>query len=83
MRPMNNRAALTALLALAGIVTLSLTLDACGHQPSLGDYRPVVDSYNTNIAAYEADGGQCVASASWLLSTSTQLQTRARSSTAA
>ena len=47
MRPMNTRAALTAPLALAGIGTLPLALAACGYQPSLGDYRPVVDSYNT------------------------------------
>ena len=63
MRPMNTRVALTAPLALAGIVTLPLALAACGHQPSLGDYRPVVDSYNTDIAACEADRGQCVAGA--------------------
>ena len=43
----NSRAALTARLALAGLVTLPLALVACGYQPSLGDYRPVVDSYNT------------------------------------
>ena len=61
MRPMNTRAALTAPLAFAGIVTLPLVLAACGYQPSLGDYRPVVDSYNTDMAVYEADRGQCVA----------------------
>ena len=48
-------------LALAGLVTLPLALAPCGYQPSLGDYRPVVDSYNTDMAAYEADRGQCVA----------------------
>ena len=31
-------------LALAGLVTLPLALAACGYQPSLGDYRPVVDN---------------------------------------
>ena len=61
MRPMNTRAALTAPLAFAGIVTLPLVVAACGYQPSLGDYLPVVDSYNTDMAVYEADRGQCVA----------------------
>ena len=45
----------------AGIVTLPLALAACGYQPSLSDYRPVVDSYNTDMAAHKTDGGQCVA----------------------
>ena len=48
-------------LALAGLVTLPFALAASGYQPSLGDYRPVVDSYNTDMATYEADRGQCVA----------------------
>ena len=61
MRPMNSQDARTAPLALTGIVTLLLALAACGYQPSLGDYRSVVDSYNTDMAAYEADRGQCVA----------------------
>ena len=61
MRPMNTRARAATPLALAGLVTLPLALAACGFQPSLGDYRPVVDSYNTDMAAYEADRGQCVA----------------------
>ena len=61
MRPMNTRARAATPLALAGLVTLPLALAACGYQPSLGDYRPVVDSYNTDMAAYEADRGQCVA----------------------
>ena len=61
MRPMNTRARAATPLALAGLVTLPLTLAACGYQPSLGDYRPVVESYNTDMAAYEADRGQCVA----------------------
>ena len=61
MRPMNNRARAGDLLALAGLVTQPLALAACGYQPSLGDYRPVFDSYNTDMAAYEADRGQCVA----------------------
>ena len=61
MRPMNTRARTATPLALAGLVTLPLALAACGYQPSLGDYRPVVDSYNTDMAAYEADRGQCVA----------------------
>ena len=58
---MNTRARAATPLALAGLVTLPLALAACGYQPSLGDYRPVVDSYNTDMAAYEADSGQCVA----------------------
>ena len=61
MRPMNTRARTATPLALAGLVTLPLALAACGYQPSLGDYRPVVESYNTDMAAYEADRGQCVA----------------------
>ncbi|MEC8553117.1 MAG: hypothetical protein VXY93_21665, partial [Pseudomonadota bacterium] len=56
-----TRARAATPLALAGLVTLPLALAACGYQPSLGDYRPVVDSYNTDMAAYEADRGQCVA----------------------
>ena len=59
----NTRARVATPLALAGLVTLPLTLAARGYQPSLGDYRPVVDSYNTDMAAYEADRGQCVAAA--------------------
>ena len=47
MRPMNTCAALTAPLALASRVILPIALAACGYQPSLRDYRPVVDSYNT------------------------------------
>jgi len=61
MRLMNTRARAATPLAPAGLVTLPLALAACGYQPSLGDYRPVVDSYNTDMAAYEADRGQCVA----------------------
>ena len=57
----NTRARAATPLALAGLATLPLALAACGYQPSLGDYRPVVDSYNTDMAAYEADRGQCVA----------------------
>ena len=52
MRPMNTRARTATPLALAGLVTLPLALAACGYQPSLGDYRPVVNSYNTDMAAY-------------------------------
>ena len=52
MRPMNTRARNATPLALAGLVTLPLALAACDYQPSLGDYRPVVDSYNTDMAAY-------------------------------
>ena len=51
----NTRARAATPLAIAGLVTLPLA------QPSLGDYRPMVDSYNTDMAAYEADRGQCVA----------------------
>ena len=35
-------------------------LSAYGYQPSLSEYRPVVDSYNTDMAAYEIDRAQCV-----------------------
>ena len=57
----NTRARVATPLALAGLFTLPLALAACGYQLSLSDYRPVVDSYNTDIAAHEADRGQCVA----------------------
>ena len=57
MRPMNTRATLTAPLCLAAA---SLSLAACGYQSSLRDYRPVVDSYTTDMAGYDADRAQCV-----------------------
>jgi outer membrane lipoprotein SlyB len=49
-------------LALARAFSLAATLflAACGYQPSLSDYRPVVDSFTTDMAAYEVDRGQCV-----------------------
>ena len=45
-----------------GISAIAVTLGVagCGYQPSLSDYRPVVDSYTTDMAAYETDRGQCV-----------------------
>ena len=57
----NSRARAATPLALAGLVKLPLALAACGFQPSFGDYRPVVGSHNTDMAAHEADRGQCVA----------------------
>ena len=44
MRPMNSRARAATPLAFAGLVTLPLALAAWGYQPTLGDYRPVVDN---------------------------------------
>ena len=45
-----------------GISAIAVTLGVagCGYQPSLSDYRPVVDSFTTDMAAYETDRGQCV-----------------------
>ena len=60
---MNTRAALTAPLALAGLLTLHLALVGYGYQFSLGYNRSAVDSYNTERAAYESDLGRCVAAA--------------------
>jgi len=56
MRPTHSFPGTAIPLALAG----ALALAACGYQPSLGDYRPVVDSHTTDMAAYEAGRGQCV-----------------------
>ncbi|MEC8110065.1 MAG: hypothetical protein VX110_01675 [Pseudomonadota bacterium] len=43
-------------LALAAL----LALGACAGYDRLADYRPVVDSYRTDMAAYDADLRQCV-----------------------
>ena len=45
-----------------GISAIAVTLGVagCGYQPSLSDYRPVVDSFTTDMAAYETDRGQFV-----------------------
>ena len=37
-----------------------LALAACGGHDRLADYRPVVDSYRTDMAAYDDDLRQCV-----------------------
>lgn len=44
------------------ILTFGVTvgLVGCGYQPSLSDYRPVVDSFTTDMATYEVDRSQCV-----------------------
>ena len=42
------------------VIAVTIGLAGCGYQPSLSDYRPVVDSFTTDMAAYEADRGQCV-----------------------
>ena len=47
---------MTATISVAALSMLA----ACGTRPSLVDYRPVVDSYNTNMANYEGDRTQCV-----------------------
>ena len=57
MRPTHRLPGTATRLALA---TAAVTLAACGYQPSLSDYRPVVDSHTTDMSAYEADRGQCV-----------------------
>ena len=46
----------------AGVIRVAslAALPACGYQPSLSEYRPVVNSYNTDMAAYEIDRAQCV-----------------------
>ena len=51
-----NRPLVTATISVAALSMLA----ACGTRPSLVDYRPVVDSYNTNMANYEGDWTQCV-----------------------
>lgn len=51
-----NRPLVTATISVAALSMLA----ACGTRPSLVDYRPVVDSYNTNMATYEGDRTQCV-----------------------
>ena len=48
MTPKRNRPLLTTAIS---VVALS-TLAACRTRPSLVDYRPVVDSCNTNMATY-------------------------------
>ena len=57
MRPTHSLSGTATRLTLA---TAAVTLAACGYQPSLSDYRPVVDSHTTDMSAYEADRGQCV-----------------------
>ena len=42
------------------VIAVTLGVAGCGYQPSLSNYRPVVDSFTTDMAAYEADRGQCV-----------------------
>ena len=51
-----NRALVTAIISVAALSMLA----ACGTRPSLVDCRPVVESYNTNMAAYQGDRTQCV-----------------------
>ena len=51
-----NRPLVTGTIFVAALSMLA----AYGTQPSLVDYRPVVDSYNTNMATYEGDRTQCV-----------------------
>ena len=41
-------------------VTEPSMLAACGTRPTLVDCRPVVESYNSNMATYEGDRTQCV-----------------------
>jgi len=43
----------------AGMVVV-IGFAGCGYEPALRDYRPVVDSYTTDMAAYEADRGECI-----------------------
>lgn len=51
-----NRPLVTATISVAALSMLA----ACGTRPSLVDYRPVVDSYNMNMANYKGDRTQCV-----------------------
>ena len=51
-----NRPSVTAAISVAALSMLA----ACGTRPSLVDYRPVVDIYNTNMATYEGDRTQPV-----------------------
>jgi len=48
------------MFATATGVAALIGLAGCGYQPALRDYRPVVDSYTTDMAAYETDRGECV-----------------------
>ena len=45
---------------LAALLGALLLLGACGAHDRLADYRPVVDSYRTDMAAYDGDLRQCV-----------------------
>ena len=56
MTQKRNRPLVTATASVAALSMLA----ACGTRPSLVVYRPVVDSYNTNMATYEGDRTQCV-----------------------
>ncbi|MEC8806032.1 MAG: hypothetical protein VXX27_04930, partial [Pseudomonadota bacterium] len=47
-------------LGLSLSIATRLALGACGGHDRLADYRPVVDSYRTDMAAYDADLRQCV-----------------------
>ena len=47
-------------LALGLGLVILLALGACGRHDRLADYRPVVDSYRTDMAAYDGDLRQCV-----------------------
>ena len=47
-------------LGLSLSIATLLALGACGGHDRLADYRPVVDSYRTDMAAYDADLRQCV-----------------------
>ena len=51
-----NRPLVTATISVAALSMLA----ACGTRPSLVDYRPVVDIYNTNMTTYEGDRTQPV-----------------------
>ena len=56
MTQKRNRPLVTATASVAALSMLA----AYGTRPLLVDYRPVVDSYNTNMATYEGDRTQCV-----------------------
>ena len=56
MTQKRNRPLVTATISVAALSMLA----AYGTRPLLVDYRPVVDSYNTNMATYEGDRTQCV-----------------------
>ena len=42
------------------LVLTTALLVGCGYRPSLQTYRPVADSYQTDMTAFEADRAKCI-----------------------